>query len=413
MKTNGTRFILIVVFLQLLVLICSIGASAQPDYDFGTGTLVSGTDRQIGAKYLYTNVKKGVDAFVTITDISTGITIVDMDAGSGYPEAMQPTLNVAANTKGYLEMKFEFLIAGSSTPMIQFEIPATCIDVDGNPTLHEFDEITLGSGGYVDFNMLGGELVVTFKPGWVVGTNIGNTDYPGRDTSARTAMFSVINSNQSEITVRVGANNIGGSSEQRLRSVYFKKFSYDNSYLSKSALLSFRGTEKSNKVELNWELNSDHLLATIQLEKSTNGEYKSIAEYVLNALSLKNSFRYSDTDPLSANTYYRLKLISVNGSVRYSNILAFRNANSNNNSFKVYPSIVQSNVTVQLRADKASTAIFNLVDMSGRLVLRQELTVQEGTNNILVNGFDKLTTGTYIVLVRTGDQLVQQKISKQ
>ncbi len=28
-------------------------------------------------------------------------------------------------------------------------------------------------GGYVDYNLLGGELAVTYRPGWAIGFNIG------------------------------------------------------------------------------------------------------------------------------------------------------------------------------------------------------------------------------------------------
>jgi len=40
----------------------------QPDYDFRNPVLLSGTDRQINAVYLFQNVKPGVDATVTVKD---------------------------------------------------------------------------------------------------------------------------------------------------------------------------------------------------------------------------------------------------------------------------------------------------------------------------------------------------------
>ena len=96
MKANGTRFILIVVFLQLLVLICSIGASAQPDYNFSNSSLISGTDKQVNARYRFTNVKPGIDAIVTITGITGGLTINQIDGNSGFREAFQPVIDLPA-----------------------------------------------------------------------------------------------------------------------------------------------------------------------------------------------------------------------------------------------------------------------------------------------------------------------------
>jgi hypothetical protein len=51
------------------------------------GTLVSGTDLQIGAVYRFNDVKPGVNCFVTIADIGAGITVSELDGSSGYPQA--------------------------------------------------------------------------------------------------------------------------------------------------------------------------------------------------------------------------------------------------------------------------------------------------------------------------------------
>lgn len=415
MKTNGTRILLIVVFVQLLILILSFSSKAQPDYDFTNGSLVGGTDRLVGAKYLYTNVKPGVDAFITITDISTGITVVDLDAGSGYPEALQPTLDIPANTKGYLEMKFEFVVAGTSIPMVQLEIPSTCIDVDGTSTLHEYDEITMSTGSYVDFNLIGGELAITFKPGWTVGTNIGTTTYPGRDTTAKQAMFSVINANQSEISIRVGADNLGSSTQQRLRSVYFKKFSYANSYLAKSPLLSFRGIEINRRTELQWRLEKENNLSSVVIEKSHSGSsFKSIGEVRIDGkVQSLYIFRFTDNELPEGNVLYRLKMISANGRVQYSNILSFQNRNQAYSKFKIYPSSIQSNAVLNVMAEKTGNAHFELVDYSGRIVHRQEIALLEGNNNLQLTTINNIMSGNYLAVLKMDNNTFTQKIIKQ
>ncbi len=414
MKSNGTRIILVVFFVYILLVMFSFSSYAQPDYDFSSGSLVSGTDRQIGAQYFYKNVKPGVGAFVTITNISAGIKVSDIDAGSGYTEALQPTLEVDPATSGYLEMRIDFVNGASSVPMLQLEIPVTCIDVDGvTGSVFEFDQITWGASAYMDYDMIGTELSINSSPGWMSCRNIGGVDYPGRDTSAKQVMFSVINANLSSIFIRVGANNINTSSvATRLRSIYFKKFIYANSFLAQPALVAFRGIEKNKTVELNWDLATDHHLAKVVVEKNNSGTFKPISEFWMNDAGKQLAFRYSDNEQLTNTTYYRLKMISANGFVQYSNILAFRSSTDNQHTFKVYPSAVHSNATVSLRSDKAGTAFFKLVDMSGRVVFQQNIMVQEGTNNVVVNGFDKLTTGNYIALLKNGNELVQQKISK-
>lgn len=170
MKANGTpqpsyrRSLYFILFVLLFLL--SKFCFSQPNYNFSSGTLITRPHRQVGASYRFTNVKPGFNALVSITAISASVTETEMDGASGYPEALQPTLDVALNTSGYMEVQFVFLDAGTSTPAIQQEIPGTCIDVDGlkdndglgNP-VNEFDKINLG-GGYRDYDMLAGELLV-------------------------------------------------------------------------------------------------------------------------------------------------------------------------------------------------------------------------------------------------------------
>ena len=162
MKTNGTQIDLSKsILLILFILTISLKAFCQPDYDFRNSTLVSGTDRQIGAVYLFKNVKTGVDATVTILDITGGVTLNTIDGGSGYVEALQPVLQVAPNSSSYVECRIDFLIANTNKPMVQTEVPATPIDVDGqnygDGVVKEFDILQL-TNGYVDYDMLGGEL---------------------------------------------------------------------------------------------------------------------------------------------------------------------------------------------------------------------------------------------------------------
>jgi hypothetical protein len=70
----------------------------------------------------------------------------------------------------------------------------------------------------------------------VEGKNSAGVDYSGVDTSAKDVMFTVVNANISTLVVRTGAGNKSGSSQQRLRSLYFQKFTYPNSILSQSLL---------------------------------------------------------------------------------------------------------------------------------------------------------------------------------
>ena len=399
----------------ILSFISSVTAFCQPDYDFRNPVLISGTDKQTGAVYLFQNVKPGVDATVIIKDITGGITLNDIDGPSGYTEALQPVLQVPPLASGYVEFDVNFLVAGTNTPMIQTEIPATPIDVDGqnygDGIVKEFDVLQL-TNGYVNYDMLGGELNMNMTGTWVTGSNVAGLDYPGVDTTPRQVMFTTINAAISTFTFRTGATSSSLTTRQRLRSVYFKKFAYANSFLSIPSLVSFNGNTRDKKIALLWSISPGTSLKEIQVEKSADpSSFSAIASVpVKTKNSVTDNYNFTDNAVLQGNVYYRLKMITVNEVVQYSNVLVFHAAGSNKQTFKMYPSVINDNATVNIAASKNEQTSLQLVDLNGRSVYQKNISLQEGDNNVAVSGFSRLPQGTYIAVVNTSGILYSQKI---
>jgi hypothetical protein len=401
----------------VLFLLTLCTATAQPDYAFRNAKLFSGTNNQEGAVYLFENVKPGVDAFVTVNKITKGITIVDIDGGSGYDEALQPTLDVQAKKKGYVEMVIDFVYAGTQTPFLQKEIPITCIDVDGSMNadgkghpLHEFDEINMGPGSYFNYSMTGFELDVKQNGNWITGTNKAGVEYPGRDTTAKQVMFTVVNSNISTATIRVGVDNSTSELDpQRLRSVYFQKFFYANGLLAVPSLRSFVGVSKSNGVTLTASFTSTNSLREVVLERSLGtGAFSTIA-----GLTSLSDLNFSFTDNAAGVVYYRLKLTGLDGRVSYSSVLRFTGNEIPQKDFKVYPTMMTSHITINTPATKVENAVFQLLDVSGRMVYEQSMPLQAGNNAHVVNTPAILNKGNYIAVVKTGDKIYSQQVIKQ
>lgn len=188
MKTSDSRNITLTAFLQLLFFIIHFPANAQPRYDFRNSSKISGTSRQVGALYHFPNVRSGVDALVSITAITGGLTINTFDGtSSGFDEAFQPIITLPAHSRGYAEFNITFVTSGTSTPVVQTEVPITPIDVDGEAgEVYEFDEIFRYSGSYVDYDMTGNEVQLSYPAAnLVTGTNTGGITYNGVDTTAK------------------------------------------------------------------------------------------------------------------------------------------------------------------------------------------------------------------------------------
>jgi hypothetical protein len=425
MRANGTKNVysrsLYFILFVLLFLISKFGFS-QPDYDFRNPSLMtaSATDKKVGAQYRFSNVKSGTDALVTIKDITGGIKLKELDGASGYKEAFQPSIDIPGLSSGYVEFLIEFVNTGTTTLQVQREVPITPIDVDGIPLqVNEFDMIEQ-TNGYTTYNMLGGELGFNILPGllgslWAVGTNLIGIDYPGVDTTARQVMYTVTNTNLSSITIRNGGTNLSLSTKNRLRSVYFKAFTYANSIvLAKNSLSGFTGVKKEKKIELSWNLESNNDIKSVTVEKATTANnFTAIGDVWANTESNVNRYAFNDNNVAGNVVYYRLKLVSANGKTEYSNVLVFRLNETKQQQFKMYPSIINDNATISLSASKAEQTMVQVVDLGGRVVFNKNISLQQGDNNIAVNGLGSLHNGTYVAWIKSGDAIYSQKIMIQ
>ncbi len=412
MKSNGTLKLIVNTFSFVLILLLSKNGIAQPDYDFRNPVLESGTDKQLGAVYRFSNVKTGTDAIVTIIAFAGGTTINTVDeTGTGYEEAFQPRIYVPGFVTGYVEFDISFVIAGTKTPQIQTKVPITPLDVDGMATLNEFEKVEM-INGYHNFDMLGNQIVVSQTPGWIEGHNIGAVDYPGVDTSAKVVMFSVVNKDVSTLTVQFGAVNNGSGTELRRRSLYFQEFFYNNGLLPLFGLLSFTGVKQENKTILNWELAANCSFTHVTIERSTDGRnYMAIADMAVQYAGTATKQNYTDYFSAEGKVYYRLRIIQPGGKYNYSNVLLLKGKSSAVKGFKIYPNIISTDANINFDSDKKQQGILFISDYSGRIVKRQSLNLLEGNNTLQLNNLEQLPAGNYIAVIRMAEAVYNQKIT--
>jgi hypothetical protein len=251
---------------------------------------------------------------------------------------------------------------------------------------------------------------------WALGTNIAGIDYPGVDTSARQVMYTVTNANISSITIRNGGTNLSLSTKNRLRSVYFKEFTYPNSViLAKSALAGFNAIKREKKVELSWDLETGNAVKSVVVERSVNAatNFTSLGEVWINTEEKTQHYTFNDNNLSGSIAYYRLKIVTQDGKVSYSNVLVFRLDAAKAQTFKMYPSVINDNATVAVSASKAEQTLLQVVDLSGRTVFNKSINLQQGDNNIALNGLGGLQRGTYVACIKTGDTIQSQKIMIQ
>lgn len=414
MKTHLYAVCMTVCF---FVIISSQKAHSQsaPIYKFNSSTLDSGTALTVGAVYRFHNVASGVDALVKITSATAGITLRNIDRTiDGYDEAFQPEYRINGNVNAYIDFRISFVTAGTSTAVTLPNVNASGLDIDGSPnggtSLKEFNRIDMGGGSY-EFNTYNTEITVAQAGSAITGSNTtGNLFGALVDTAAKQVMFTVTNTNVSVMTYRVGANNQTSSISTRYASLYYKKFTYQHFPLAISGLMSFDAVAENKKVKLSWELVADKYSKVILERSNTASDFTQVYEAGSGSFTKSG---YTDADLQSAQVFYRLKAISLEGKTEYSSIISVKLNSTVSNDMKVFPSLIQSAATVAVDMKEKTLGLLLVTDLSGRVVKQQRLNLQAGSNSIAVDGFDNFASGNYIVALRTPAVMYTKKVVVQ
>ncbi len=410
-------------FLLSLMGLQTLSAQA-PIYRFQSPTLIEGTDRQVGAKYRFSNVVTGVDAHVRIDSMTSGITLQNIDrTADGYPEAFQPEYRISSGRNAFILFTIQFMQGGTSTPASQANVDLSGLDIDGSTSsgrsLYEMNGVDMG-GGVCTFNATNSHIVLAQHGTEYRGWNITGFLFGALvDTSANEVMFTVTHVNVSSFKYRVGANNETTNNSTRYASLYFKRFEFpDGAVLSAPYLRNFQGVSADGKTRLQWQLNEASPAATVAIERSStsDGDYQTIAEYWVNMEgNTATDFQYTDAayDNKSVANWYRLRITGVDGKVQYSHVLQFRNQSaSDKKQLVLYPTEVQSGVNLQFYAQRSEQASFEIYNLSGKLIYRQALNLQAGQNTIRINTLDGIPRGQFVSTLRTSEGMYPARFSK-
>jgi hypothetical protein len=161
----------------------------------------------------------------------------------------------------------------------------------------------------------------------------------------------------------------------------------------------FTGTRQGNSHVLNWKVTCDATpSATMILERSQDGiHYNGIYSVTATALRCNQPFDYTDANPLPGLNYYRLKMISVDGSSNYSNIVALTSNGKGFDVFNISPNpVTNGKFNLNLFSSSNEPVEIKIMDMQGRVVEQQTRKVTAGLNSI---NFDvnKLASGSYAI----------------
>ncbi|MDO6388886.1 LamG-like jellyroll fold domain-containing protein [Pontibacter sp. BT731] len=193
-------------------------------------------------------------------------------------------------------------------------------------------------------------------------------------------------------------------------------------YNSLTQIVGFKGRytegESFSKkfVVLDWrtlyELETDFF----DIERSEDGEnFTSIGQVKASGTTTAPiDYTFTDETPLKDQGYYRLRLVRLDGTASYSNIILVEDRSLAASSFRVYPNpaAVGDEVTIEVANLKESEEVtFMVTDGSGRQVLRQQVQTDAfGALYLTLPVGGSLKPGIYNLTVASSNKTLNRKL---
>jgi hypothetical protein len=170
-------------------------------------------------------------------------------------------------------------------------------------------------------------------------------------------------------------------------------------------LLSFKAYLHEKKVKLDWTTTAEVDTKEFMVQRSSDRDNFRAIDTVAAAgnSTVPKNYSVIDADPLRGVSYYRLKMIDIDGEYTYSPIVLIVHSG---NKILVYPNPVSDRINVNLGMTKATS--FTLFDASGKILKTGSIPATEFS--IEIPGFP---TGTYLLRLVTDNGIKSLVILKQ
>ena len=187
---------------------------------------------------------------------------------------------------------------------------------------------------------------------------------------------------------------------------------YSNTALE--SVTEFSGAKISNAVGLEWNTTVEKNISHYDVERSTDGtsfsKIGSVTARNINNTGYSyedNVFNLRDIPVI----FYRLKINYANQSFLYSNTITINSALQPLFAVAGNP-FTGSRIIMNFTAAFQGSAEARLIDLSGKIIARQQYALQAGINNMTMDNLGTLPHGIYLLELITPAKLYTQKVLK-
>jgi sugar lactone lactonase YvrE len=174
-------------------------------------------------------------------------------------------------------------------------------------------------------------------------------------------------------------------------------------------LLSFTGSLQGSNITLKWTTTDEKATRLFSVERSGNArDFAPIGEVAAQNIAGTHWYQYTDQYVKGGTWYYRLRMQDIDGKSTYSNIISL-NVGIDFQGMLLYPNPVNDRLYVQLESTQSEKTEVRLLDMQGKTLIRQDVTLSNGVTSFT---FDTrgLAKGTYFISVAGSKPQIRQFI---
>jgi hypothetical protein len=172
----------------------------------------------------------------------------------------------------------------------------------------------------------------------------------------------------------------------------------------------FSGRNINGYAALNWQTQGEVNNLGFDIEKSQDGiSYTRIGFVPSTGLST-GTYSFSDLQPLSLRTYYRLKQIDRNNNFTYSKVVIL-NAGLSKQEILFVTNPAKEQVQVQLQKNVSKQLQLQIFTVNGQMVQTQNFGAGLNLYSLPLNG--KLAAGLYLLKIIADDEVFVKKLTIQ
>lgn len=164
----------------------------------------------------------------------------------------------------------------------------------------------------------------------------------------------------------------------------------------------FSAKKENGSVQVKWATIDETRISAYVIERSNDTRSFVNLDNTAAKGQLQNNYSFTDPAPQNIN-YYRLKIIYLDGSFKYSSVVKI--ALSGSKGLEVFPNPAYSTIMVSGIQDRTTIRLFS---GDGKMVLEKKSNGQSMTMDI-----EKLSAGLYFVEYFDGHKVVQQRLIKK